>query len=88
MCLGLQGLCSTRWPDYVACNGDDHGCGTTLYEQRTVRATACRLARLVTVHELVTVRVEKLDEHIGVLDDVLMRRVDRALIMFMGLDRV
>ena len=41
----------------------------------------------VTVHELVTVRVEKLDKHIGVLGTGDLRRVDRALIMFMGLDR-
>ena len=46
-----------------------------------------RTRSYVMVHELVTVRIEKLDNHIGVLEDVLLRRVNRALIMFMGLDR-
>lgn len=41
----------------------------------------------VTVHDLVTVRLEKLDKHVGTLEGDLMRRVDRALILFLGLDR-
>lgn len=41
----------------------------------------------VTVHELVTVRREKLDKHVGKLEEPLMRRVDHAIILFLGLDR-
>jgi len=41
----------------------------------------------VTVHELVAVRLEKLDKHIGQLDPADLRRVDRALMTFLGLDR-
>ena len=39
----------------------------------------------VTIHELVTVRLEKLDKHIGRMDDTDLRRVDQALLTFLGL---
>ncbi|MDN4630033.1 type II toxin-antitoxin system PemK/MazF family toxin [Sphingomonas sp. PsM26] len=46
-----------------------------------------RVQSYVTVHELVTVRREKLDKHVGKLEEPLMRRVDHAIILFLGLDR-
>lgn len=50
-------------------------------------ANGLRTQSYVTVHDLVTARVEKLDKHVGTLEGDLMRRVDRALILFLGLDR-
>jgi mRNA interferase MazF len=41
----------------------------------------------VTVHDLVTVRLEKLDKQVGRLEEPLLRRVDHAIILFLGLDR-
>jgi mRNA interferase MazF len=50
-------------------------------------ANGLRVQSYVTVHELVTVRREKLDKHVGKLEEPLMRRVDHAIILFLGLDR-
>lgn len=49
-------------------------------------ANGLRKQSYVTVHDLVTVRLEKLDKHVGRLEDDLMRRVDQALIPFLGRD--
>lgn len=49
-------------------------------------ANGLRKQSYVTVHDLVTVRLEKPDKHVGRLEDDLMRRVDHALILFLGLD--
>lgn len=50
-------------------------------------ANGLRVQSYVTAHDLVTVRVEKLDKHIGRLEEPLLRRVDHAIILFLGLDR-
>ena len=46
-----------------------------------------RVQSYVTAHELVTVRREKLDKHVGRLEEPLLRRVDHAIILFLGLYR-
>ena len=46
-----------------------------------------RRVSFVMVHELLTVRMEKLDKRIGRLSEADMRRVDRSLMTFLGLDR-
>ena len=48
-------------------------------------ANGLRVQSYVTVHDLVTVRLEKLDKHVGRLEESLMRRVDHAIILFLGL---
>ncbi len=46
-----------------------------------------RQTSFVMIHEILTVRLEKLDKLIGHLGATDMRRVDRSLMTFLGLDR-
>ena len=50
-------------------------------------ANGLRVKSYVVTHELVTVRREKLDKLVGRLEEPLMRQVDHAIILFLGLYR-
>lgn len=51
-------------------------------------ANGLRVDSFVTIHSLVTTRVEKIDKRIGRLSADDIRRVDYALLIFLGLLRV